>query len=92
MLLPVREGGLGPAGAFWFFVALTLTGMVWAWFFIPETAGLSLEQLDKLFTLRWYQIGRKGQEQAKRDLEIEETEERELEQEKRRVTAHVEIL
>lgn len=71
MLLPPGEGGLGPAGAFWFFVALTLIGMAWAWFFIPETSGLGLEQLDKLFTLRWWQIGRMGQAQAKTEMEEE---------------------
>ncbi len=54
MLLPAAEGGMGPAGAFWFFVTLTLIGMAWAWFSIPETTGLSLEQLDRLFTLRWW--------------------------------------
>lgn len=68
MLLPPSEGGMGPGGAFWFFVSLTLISMGWAWFFIPETAGLSLEALDRLFTLRWYQIGRKGQEVAKQEL------------------------
>lgn len=75
MLLSPKEGGLGPAGSFWFYVGLTLVGMAWAWWFIPETVGLGLEELDKLFTLKWYEIGRKGQVQAK--MEIEEAKARE---------------
>jgi hypothetical protein len=63
-LLPRAQGGMGPAGSFWFFTALTLVGGVWAWFFIPETAGRSLEAMDCLFTLKWWQIGRHGQEEA----------------------------
>jgi len=60
MLLPGGKGGLTPAGTFWFFAVITLIGLAWAWFFIPETAGLSLEKMDKLFELRWWQIGRMG--------------------------------
>lgn len=60
MLLPTSTGGLSAAGTFWFFAAITVIGFFWAWFFIPETAGLSLESMDKLFTLRWWQIGRMG--------------------------------
>lgn len=64
MLLPTKEHGLGPAGTFWLFTAITVLGGIWAWFFIPETAGLSLEQMDSLFTLKWYQIGRFGTKHA----------------------------
>ena len=39
-------------------------GGVWAWFFIPETAGRSLEGMDELFKLKWYQIGRMGEKFA----------------------------
>ncbi len=60
MLLPTSKGGLSSAGTFWFFAAITIIGLFWAWFFIPETAGLSLENMDQLFTLRWWQIGRMG--------------------------------
>lgn len=60
MLLSTKEGGLSSAGTFWFFAVITVIGFFWAWFFIPETAGLSLESMDKLFTLKWYQIGRMG--------------------------------
>lgn len=64
MLLPTSDHGLGPAGTFWLFTAITILGGIWAWFFIPETAGLSLEQMDSLFTLKWYQIGRFGTKHA----------------------------
>jgi Sugar (and other) transporter len=64
MLLGTSEGGLSPAGTFWLFSAVTAVGGVWAWFFIPETAGRSLEAMDRLFTLKWYQIGRHGAAEA----------------------------
>jgi sugar porter (SP) family MFS transporter len=64
MLLDHKEGGLGPAGTFWLFTAITLIGGVWAWFTIPETSGRSLESIDKLFELPWYKIGRFGAPEA----------------------------
>lgn len=64
MLLPRAEGGLAPQGTFWLFTVITIIGGVWAWFFIPETAGRSLEGMDRLFTLKWWQIGRFGEEEA----------------------------
>ena len=64
MLLSKSAGGLGPAGTFWFFTVITLIGGAWAWFFIPETAGRSLEGMDRLFMLRWWQIGRFGEKDA----------------------------
>ncbi|KAK5073290.1 hypothetical protein LTR70_010323 [Exophiala xenobiotica] len=73
MLLPGGKDGLTPAGTFWFFAVITLIGLAWAWFFIPETAGLSLEKMDKLFELRWWQIGRMGRafanEEEARDVD-----------------------
>ena len=64
MLLPVTKGGLSPKGTFWLFSAITALGGLWAWFFIPETAGRSLEGMDRLFTLRWWRIGRFGARDA----------------------------
>jgi hypothetical protein len=66
MLLPVSKGGLTPAGTFWLFTAITLLGLAWAWYFIPETSSLSLEQMDYLFTLKWYKIGIFGRKEAER--------------------------
>lgn len=45
-----------------FFAAVTLIGLVWSWFFLPELAGKSLEAVDRVFELPWYMIGRKGKE------------------------------
>jgi sugar porter (SP) family MFS transporter len=64
MLLSVKEGGLSPKGTFWLFTAITGLGGIWAWFFIPETSGRSLEGMDNLFKLRWWQIGRYGEKDA----------------------------
>ena len=72
MLLERSEGGLGPAGTFWLFTVITIIGGAWAWFFIPETAGRSLEGMDRLFTLRWWQIGRFGEEEANIQVEAAE--------------------
>ncbi|KAH6617691.1 general substrate transporter [Chaetomium sp. MPI-SDFR-AT-0129] len=60
MLLPTSSGGISPQGTFWFFAAVTLLGGVWVWFAMPETAGRSLESMDRLFSLPWYKIGRYG--------------------------------
>jgi sugar porter (SP) family MFS transporter len=64
MLLPLASGGISPKGTFWLFAAVTLLGAVWVWFFIPETAGRSLESMDRLFSLPWYKIGRYGNRDA----------------------------
>jgi sugar porter (SP) family MFS transporter len=80
MLLTPSLGGMGPAGAFWFFAAVTVIGGVWAWWFIPETAGRSLESMDALFTLRWWQIGTKGVQEANVVEAAKEEKIRELEE------------
>lgn len=72
--------GMGPAGPFWFFSVVTLIGGLWAWFFIPETAGMSLESMDRLFTLRWYQIGMRGQKEAEMQQTVEDEEMRDQRQ------------
>ena len=51
---------LKPQGTFWFFFAVTLLGLAWVWFFLPEMAGKPLEAMDEMFALPWYLIGRKG--------------------------------
>jgi hypothetical protein len=66
MLLPTEDGGLGPAGTFWFFAAVTIAGGAWVWFSIPETSGRDLESMNKLFELPWYRIGRYGNADANR--------------------------
>ncbi|KAI0140842.1 general substrate transporter [Xylariaceae sp. FL1272] len=66
LLLPTQLGGITPKGTFWFFSAVTVLGGVWVWFFVPETGGRSLESMNRLFALPWYQIGRHGNEDAER--------------------------
>ncbi|KAJ5795879.1 uncharacterized protein N7518_004419 [Penicillium psychrosexuale] len=73
MLLPVAEGGIDPKGTFWCFAAITVIGGIWVWFSIPETAGRSLESMDRLFALPWYKIGRYGNRDAdERDQVVDE--------------------
>lgn len=60
MLLPTSEGGITPAGTLWSFACITILGLAWVWFTIPETAGRTLESTDRLFSLPWYKIGRYG--------------------------------
>lgn len=89
MLLSTSQGGLTAQGTFWFFAAVTVLGGFWAWFSIPETAGRSLEAMDALFKLRWYQIGLNGKKMA----EVEDQYERERVLDEKRATgaSHVEV-
>ncbi|KAJ3952284.1 hypothetical protein N0V92_011277 [Colletotrichum tropicale] len=69
MLLSTDHGGISPMGTFWSFAAITIIGGVWVWFFVPETAGRSLESMDRLFELPWYRIGLHGNADAEeRDI------------------------
>ncbi|KAJ5083099.1 hypothetical protein N7532_012142 [Penicillium argentinense] len=73
MLLPVADGGISPMGTFWFFAVVTIIGGIWVWFSVPETAGRTLESMDRLFALPWYQIGRHGNKDAEeRDQVLDE--------------------
>ncbi|KAL1965992.1 hypothetical protein VTN77DRAFT_4932 [Rasamsonia byssochlamydoides] len=73
MLLPATSGGLSPLGTFWFFAVVTVIGGLWVWVSVPETAGRSLESMDRLFALPWYKIGLYGNEDAeRRDRVMEE--------------------
>ena len=38
---------LGIAGAFWFFALLSVVALVWGYFFVPETKGVSLEKIEE---------------------------------------------
>jgi hypothetical protein len=70
LLLSTGLGGITPKGTFWFFSAITVLGGVWVWFFVPETAGRSLESMNRLFELPWHQIGRHGSKDAERMDEV----------------------
>ncbi|ODH16885.1 hypothetical protein ACO22_06327 [Paracoccidioides brasiliensis] len=54
------DTAMKPYGTFFFFAAVTLMGLAWMWFFLPETTGKSLEAMDEMFSFPWYTIGRKG--------------------------------
>lgn len=60
--LPKMMIALKPYGAFYFFCGVLAIALFWAWFFVPEVAGRSLESMDEIFNLPWYLIGRKGPE------------------------------
>jgi len=73
MLLPTSQGGMTPEGTFWFYAAVTILGAFWVWFFVPETAGRSLESMNNLFELPWWKIGRYGNDDAEqRDVAFDE--------------------
>lgn len=36
-----------PAGSFLFYAIIAMLGMVWGWFFVPETKGVSLEKIEE---------------------------------------------
>lgn len=60
--LPKMMISLQPYGAFYFFVGVLVIALFWAWFFVPEVAGRSLESMEDIFNLPWYLVGRKGPE------------------------------
>lgn len=83
MLLSTAAGGISPKGTFWFFAAVTIIGGVWVWFSVPETAGRTLESMDRLFELPWYRIGLHGNEDAEERDQV-------MDEKMEMVTAHVE--
>lgn len=60
--VPTMFISMTTGGTMIFFALITVIGLVWAWFFVPELAGKSLESVDAVFELPWYLIGRKGKE------------------------------
>lgn len=80
MLLPAGAGGISPSGTFWSFAVITVLGALWVWFFIPETAGRTLESMDRLFALPWYKIGRYGNKAAELEDAEQDEKTREAEQ------------
>ena len=54
--------GMTTGGTMFFFSGITLLGLGWVWFFLPETSGKSLEAIDAIFELPWQKIGRKGKQ------------------------------
>ncbi|KAK8184994.1 general substrate transporter [Phyllosticta capitalensis] len=76
--VPSMFNDMGNAGTMFFFVAVTAIGLVWVYFFLPETSKLSLEGLDRLFEMKWWRIGRNGRTFAQmEDAELVEAARRE---------------
>jgi hypothetical protein len=89
MLLASSAGGLNPLGTFWFFAVVTVIGGLWVWVTVPETAGRSLESMDRLFSLPWYKIGLYGNADAEeRDAVVSE---KEAQMEREAGAEHVEV-
>lgn len=42
---PVNNGN--PAGAFWFYAVIGIIGIIWGYFYIPETKGIALEKIEE---------------------------------------------
>ncbi|KAJ4360273.1 uncharacterized protein N0V89_000833 [Didymosphaeria variabile] len=63
--VPLMFIAMTHGGTMLFFSIVTAIGLVWVWFFLPETSGKSLEAMDELFNLPWHLIGRKGAEMTK---------------------------
>jgi hypothetical protein len=63
--VPLMFLSMTHGGTMLFFSCVTAIGLVWVWFFLPETSGKSLESLDEMFNLPWYLIGRKGAQLTK---------------------------
>ena len=46
---PDMQIALGKYGTFWFFMSSTLVSIFFVYFFLPETKGHTLEEIEKLF-------------------------------------------
>ncbi|KAH7389847.1 MFS quinate transporter-like protein [Pyrenochaeta sp. MPI-SDFR-AT-0127] len=60
--VPLMFISMTTGGTMLFFSCVTAVGLVWVYFFLPETTGKSLEAMDEMFNLPWHLIGRKGAE------------------------------
>ncbi|KAK8217176.1 hypothetical protein M8818_001428 [Zalaria obscura] len=60
--VPTMFISMTTGGTMFFFSSVTFIGLIWVWFFLPETSGRSLEAIDAIFELPWYLIGRKGKQ------------------------------
>lgn len=54
---PPMQIALGQYGAFWLFMCFTLLSLVFVYFFLPETKGKTLEDIEKLFSKKFNKDG-----------------------------------
>ncbi|MDR0394301.1 MAG: sugar porter family MFS transporter, partial [Tannerella sp.] len=45
--VPGNPAGGNPAGAFLFYALIALIGIVWGYFYVPETKGVPLEKIEQ---------------------------------------------
>lgn len=62
--VPEMFVGMTTSGTMYFFSGITLIGLAWVYFFLPETNGRSLESMDAVFELPWWKVGRYGSKVA----------------------------
>lgn len=55
-------------GAFLFFAAWCLISAIYVYFMVPEIAGLSMEEIDHLFTGSWFTAYRRSETRAVREV------------------------
>lgn len=48
IMLDGEESG-NPAGAFWFYGCIAFLALVWGFFYVPETKGVSLEEIERFW-------------------------------------------
>jgi hypothetical protein len=51
LTFPALQEAFTPSGAFYYYAAWNIFGFVMVLFFLPETAKLSLEELDSVFSV-----------------------------------------
>lgn len=54
---PDMQIAMGKHGAFWFFMVCTLVGILFIYFFLPETKGKTLEDIEQIFNKDARKVG-----------------------------------
>ncbi|KAG5356288.1 putative quinate permease [Yarrowia sp. B02] len=89
--LPYMRAGITDHGSMFFFAGVLLLSLAWSWFFLPEVSGRSLESIEKMFSLPWYLIGRRGHKLVPETLTETEEEDQESEKGVQVTVEHVEV-